>query len=156
MRSVSLDRLRQLFDMGEGGVLIRRKSVPRVKSGMIAGYDDGKGYLRVRVDYRLFLVHRIVFALANNRWPDKMIDHINGDTKDNRPENLRESNHRLNGANRRTHRAGKLPGAILRGGKWHAGITVGGKKEYLGRFESEATAHEAYLRRASQIEKGQT
>ena len=39
---------------------------------------------------------------------------------------------------------------------WQAGITVGGKKEYLGRFESEATAHEAYLRRASQIEKGQT
>lgn len=44
--------------------------------------------------------HRVCFAHYHGYWPDFVVDHINGDTTDNRIENLREATHQQNAVNR--------------------------------------------------------
>ena len=52
------------------------------------------GYLCVgcRIDKRLVFVylHHAVWAVCKGRFPERQIDHVNGDKRDNRIENLRE------------------------------------------------------------------
>jgi len=75
-----------------------------------------------------------------------MVDHINGDTLDNRRKNLRIVTRRENGQNRKSHRNGKLVGASLdkTWGGWKSCIKLDGKLKWLGRFKTELQAHMAY------------
>ena len=43
---------------------------------------------------------RAVWALCHEQWPKDEIDHLNGDRRDNRIENLRECSHRENNLNK--------------------------------------------------------
>ena len=55
---------------------------------------DKKGYLYVycRLDKKLVHIqlHHAVWAVCKGRFPERQIDHVNGDKRDNRIENLRE------------------------------------------------------------------
>ncbi len=70
---------------------------------------------------------------------DVWVDHINGDARDNRRENLRLSSPRQNSWNKRP-KAGKFKGVFARRKRFVARIKVGSKIINLGGF---ATAHEA-------------
>jgi len=53
------------------------------------GFDNGTGYLRVKKNYKPYLVHRLVaecFIPNPNNYP--IINHKNENTKDNRVENI--------------------------------------------------------------------
>ena len=63
---------------------------PSVKAGLVAGVDDGRGYLKVGVDKKRYYVHQIVFLMHNGYMP-KCVDHADGNVKNNSPENLREA-----------------------------------------------------------------
>jgi hypothetical protein len=56
------------------------------------GSFDKDGYLIIKIKGKQYKAHRLVLAYFNNRFPEKEIDHINRDRKDNRIENLREVN----------------------------------------------------------------
>lgn len=80
---------------------------------------------------------------------DKQVDHKNGNTLDNRRENLRESsnaqNHQNIPKNRNAVSTSRFKGVVLRpNGRWEANITANRKKIYLGRFDSEIDAAVAY------------
>lgn len=68
----------------------------RTTNGRSAGRVAGsrvcseKGYRQVEIDGVSYKVHRIIFALANGKWPDGEIDHINGDPTDNSVRNMRD------------------------------------------------------------------
>jgi hypothetical protein len=49
-----------------------------------------KGYRTGRIYDRGYLAHRVIFCLFYGRWPNFEIDHIDGDSNNNRIENLRE------------------------------------------------------------------
>lgn len=87
------------------------------------------------------LMHRQIMNAPSGM----VIDHINGNSLDNRKSNLRICTHRQNQQNRYTHRAGRLVGATFKKGKWIAKITYDNKIKYLGRFKTEIEAHEAYI-----------
>jgi len=76
------------------------------------------------------------------------VDHINGNTLDNRRENLRLATSRQNCQNRHNDRSSSYPGvnAVNRGKKWCSHITINGNLKHLGYFETEIGAFMAYLK----------
>ena len=97
-------------------------------------------YLYASFNERKFPQHRIAWLLFNGEWPNGEIDHINGNSLDNRFENLRDVSHAINGRNVKLSALNKSGASGVRWkkaiNKWVAEITVGGKKTHLGCFES--------------------
>lgn len=89
---------------------------------------------------------RLAWFYIYGKWPEKHIDHINGNKFDDRISNLREANNRENNSNLSRHRNGYLVGTTwnkLRQ-KWLARIKTNGVTTNLGYFKTQQEAHEAY------------
>jgi hypothetical protein len=69
---------------------------------------------------------------------DMQIDHINGNKRDNRRENLRIVTHLENSANRRI--GGHGLGITKNGHSWQVAMTCAGEQCYLGLFRSKEEA----------------
>jgi len=73
----------------DDGYIVNRKRGKRLR-----GSVTGRGYLNITIGFkgRQYNVyyHRCVWMLNNGCWPQRTIDHINGNRLDNRIENLRE------------------------------------------------------------------
>ena len=81
---------------------------------------------------------------------DKEVDHINGNTLDNRKENLRVADRTQQSQNTasRKNSSSKYVGIHTHKltGKWRAQIKVNGKVKSLGLFSSEESAHLARIK----------
>lgn len=124
-----------------------------IKPGQRAGSLNRQGYIRVWLNYKEILGHRLAWRLHYGSWPSGFIDHKNGDTKDNRIKNLRLSNARSNGVNQKRHREGKLPGTsyLSKSNTWRAQVMFKGKQIYLGKFTTEKQAHTAYKNKLKEL-----
>ena len=96
-------------------------------------------------------LHRIIMDAPD----DKMVDHINGNKRDNRRENLRLCNSSENNRNvgkKSTNTSGFKGVSWYKGeGKWRAQIRVDGKKKHLGYFDDPETAYRSYCRAATKF-----
>ena len=118
------------------------------------------GYRRVSLFSQRFLAHRLAWFYVHGVWPEKHIDHINGETGDNRIANLREADDQLNIENLRKAKIGNkvgLLGVIQHGEtQWRARIQLHGKGIHIGLFSSPEEAHEAYLVAKRKLHEGCT
>jgi hypothetical protein len=152
------DLVRALLDYDpETGLFRWRQNISRHRAGAVAGSQSTKGYMEVRYKGKFYLAHRLAFLWMTGRWPNPMVDHINGDGADNRWCNLREASATQNAANRKLAVTNKLgmKGVIAkeRGGvvKYEALIKIDGKQKHLGRFNTPQEAHAAYIKAAEQV-----
>lgn len=102
---------------------------------------------------------RIAWLLTHGRWPRGDVDHINGNSRDDRIENLRDIAHSKNGVNSklRTNNTTGITGVTRykRTPKWwSAQIGIRGKKVHLGYFLTKTEARAAYLTAARQYVGG--
>ena len=106
------------------------------------GIDKVNGYRVVRLDGRLYLVHRISWALANNAQPCTTleIDHLNHDKLDNRIDNLSLGSAQSNMRNlpmRDDNTSGRVGVSwAKREQRWRAQIKVDGQNKSLGYYST--------------------
>jgi hypothetical protein len=146
------ERVREILNYDPlTGVFTRRVTVRGARSGDIAGYRRPDGYFVISIDGAQYRAHRIAWLYVNGAWPTNLIDHINGVSDDNRIANLREATDAENNQNRRRAKARGASGYIgvswhNRGRRWVANIAINGEQIYLGLFDTEEAASEAYLK----------
>ena len=100
------------------------------------------GYFHIRISGKNYLAHRLIM-IAFVGDSDQDVDHINRIKTDNRFENLHYCSHRENSLN--MDRVDNAKGYYWDRNKWRAQICINNKKKYLGRFDNEQDARQAYL-----------
>jgi hypothetical protein len=95
---ITQSELIDIFDYSDGN-LIFKKNRWKSKAGKIAGSRDSKGYLRVRINWNTYSIHRLIWLYHHGSFPKNLIDHIDGDRTNNKIENLREATHFENNIN---------------------------------------------------------
>lgn len=101
-QELTADTLRSVlhYDQETGIFTWKVSTSNRVKVGAVAGCPDGRGYLMIRVQSRLYLAHRLAWLYVSGTWPTDQLDHVNRVRTDNRIENLREVTNKQNGQNK--------------------------------------------------------
>jgi len=120
----------------------------RVSVGDLAGTISPSGYRRIKLDGTIYQAHRLVWLWVYGTFPENDIDHINGNTLDNRVANLREALPYENSQNIRKYRnntSGYVGAFKHHTGRWFSKISVKTKAVHLGLFDSPEEAHQAYL-----------
>jgi hypothetical protein len=118
-----------------------------LKGNRTCGSITRKGYLRTRVNGKCVMVHRLIWFIMTSKWPsiNDEIDHIDGNRTNNKWDNLRLVDRRVNSQNLETHRKGHVLGAHkAKRGRWESSIRVDGTSYYLGNYKTPKEAGEAY------------
>jgi hypothetical protein len=142
----SQERLHELFEYCEDNISqpLVWKIIPSrsMKIGDVAGrLHSGTQYYLIQINKKQYRLHRLVWIYHNGDIPNEMIvDHIDGDTKNNRIENLRLATHSENLRNskiRSTNTSG-IKGVqwYKSRNKWRAQIRVDNKEKFLGYFDT--------------------
>ncbi|MGE1562170.1 HNH endonuclease [Pantoea septica] len=110
---------------------------------------DHRGYLRFSAGrFGMVIAHRAAWALHYGEIPKQHVDHIDGDKKNNRIENLRLCTHNQNQHNqgiRATNTSGYKGVSFMKAiNKWHAQICCNSKVMHLGSYENKEDAAHAY------------
>jgi hypothetical protein len=121
------------------------EKIGREAGAINIGKGKNKSYWQVRAFGRTFKRSRVIFRMAHGRWPDPMVDHINGDSLDDRPVNLRECSPAQNAVNSRDKRRSTgLPRGVYRTAQGRFMARLTGKS--LGTFDTPDAASAVYLR----------
>lgn len=130
--------LLEMFEYVNGN-LVWKKHRTRKLTGKNVGYIQTNGYTRVNLKTGIYYLHRLIFLYHYGRWPVNQIDHIDGNPKNNRIENLREATNSQNNHNKgkpRSNTSGYKGVSYCKAAKkWEAYITIDTKRKYLGLFE---------------------
>jgi len=116
-----------------------------------------RGYIQIRINGVSYLAHRIAWLMTGGVDPgDLFVDHVDRNTRNNRPENIRlatrEDNVR-NSPSRSTSRLGvKCVSPSANGERFMAQTSIKGVgTKYLGTFDTIEEASEAYFRYAKEV-----
>ena len=105
------------------------------------------GYFSGNIFNRKYFAHRVAWAIYSGAWPERQIDHINGNTLDNRIANLRSVTRQENGKNRAigTNNTSGTIGVYwsISRSKWAAEIYKNGRQIVIGRFKIKDEAIQA-------------
>lgn len=148
------ERVRELLSYDpETGVFTRLQRVANWMPGPVVGGRTSHGYINITIDRKRNYAHRLAFLLMTGKWPTKHIDHIDGDTTNNRWSNLREATHSENLANRGPTKCNTsgFKGVTAKRKKWIASIQWQGKPYRSRSFDTKEEAAEAYRQLALRL-----
>lgn len=144
-RGVSLQMVNNVQDWlrldpsSPSGLIWRQHVSRKCRAGTPALTSSTGGYFKGRLHGVELYAHRVIWYLMHGTWPT-VVDHKDGNGRNNKPENLADGTTAHN-AHNRIHRGT----ATTKSGKWRARITVDRCTIHLGSFDTEEAAHTAYL-----------
>lgn len=147
---VTADEIRAFIDYDpQTGAVTRRKAFRNLPVGSPIGSVSSRNYLQITYKRATFMLHRLAWLHHYGQMPTLYIDHINGNTLDNRIANLREVTQAENMQNAKMHsdnKSGYMGVYWHRGAKrWRAAIALNQKITFLGLFDTPEEASAAYL-----------
>ena len=123
-----------------------------VTVGQKAGNARPDGYITIIVDKHKYYAHRLAWFYVYGQWPDR-VDHVNGNTSDNRLCNIRlatASQNMMNRAGMPNNKFG-LKGVSRNGTGFRAVIKKDRRYIHLGTFKTPEKAHFAYQLAATEL-----
>ena len=145
--TTTAERVRELLVYNpDTGVFTWRASrsncIARTRAGSTV---HARGYRLISIDGTKYLAHRLAWLYVTGEWPEEEIDHIDGQTDNNRFINLRPASrvHNAQNAKRDVGDTSKHPGVYWdkSRGKWSVRIRVeDNRRMFLGRYDDEAPA----------------
>ena len=160
-RTVTAERLREIIDYDRATGIFRwkiNKSITAL-AGQITGCKSTYGYLVIRIDDVLYQCSRLAWLYVTGEWPKNDIDHKDGNTSNNRFDNLRDVTRSVNLENRRRAmpvNKTRLLGVSVKRKKFSANIQINKKHFYIGTYDTPEEAHEAYLEAKRKYHRGNT
>ena len=140
----------------EGGLVWITRTSNRMKIGDPAGTKNKAGYWQTHFHSRRYYNHRFVWYIETGEWPmpPYEVDHIDGDTSNNRIENLSVKSRSMNIAKSRkrenTSSIYKNVSWHNRSHKWAARVPRKhlnvGRRKHIGYFSIESDAAWAVVR----------
>lgn len=122
------------------------------RAGDVAGGPTVRNGWVIHVDGKQYKAHRMAWLVVYGAWPEKMIDHRDGNNLNNAISNLRDVSGQINVQNMRraacTNKSSGLLGVSATRSKtnpWKAQIRVDGRIQHLGSFSRKEDAHEVYV-----------
>lgn len=135
------EKLQELFLYSDGHLIWKVDNRANKTKGKRAGFPGGCAgyqYLQTSIEGILYKNHRLIYLYHHGKMP-KVIDHINGNTLDNRIENLREASTSQNACNRKinVNNTSGIKGVCWSKAsrKWRVRICKDGKRITIGYFE---------------------
>lgn len=126
------------YDPETGDLTWKVTRGPRAQAGDKASGSNGR-YGTVRFGGVLQYTHRVAFYLMVGRWPEQ-VDHINGNKRDNRWQNLREVTQQENSRNAKKYSTNTSGCTGVRWHKniqkWGASIRVDSRHHNKGYYKS--------------------
>lgn len=128
-------------------------------AGTRAGFPNEKGIGKNRPYHLIWLggtprkAHRLAWLWMTGEWPPLQIDHINGDSLDNRWANLRLATAAQNAANAGMYANNTVgfKGVSPHKCGYQARIGINGRLKALGVYKTPEEAHDAYMREARRV-----
>ena len=155
--------LYQISNLGNLRSLGRMRSDGRhfIKGQDMSPSIHSKGYYIVHLTNsssirKTFFVHKLVALCFIGERPEGLvIDHIDNNPANNSSVNLQYTSYRVNNSKDKKGYSSRYTGVCWNKNhkKWYSQITVKGKVTYLGHFDCEIEAHEAYQNKLKEISK---
>ncbi len=149
---LTIERLKQAFDYDpETGFFTWKIKIGTAFPGKVVkviANDEKAPYIYVCIDNERHYAHRLAWFYMTGAWPEKGIDHKNGQHSDNRWENLRQATQRQNICNARLRKDNKAgaKGVCLptKEKRWVAQLS----SKRIGSFSTKEEAQAAYAEAA--------
>lgn len=151
---IELDELKRLlhYDLQTGAFTWKIKTCRKVVPGVVVGYIRPDGYRIITVNKIRYRANRLAWFYVTGEWPKFDVDHIDGNTRNDAFNNLRDVTTAQNVQNQKfPHKRNKTGGFLgvskqKNRSKWRARICTNGKTILLGTFNTPEEANEAYLK----------
>lgn len=131
------DLLHKLFIYDDGHLIRKITTSPTSKAGSIVAGTNGRGYVKFRIGKKDYKAHRAIFLMHHKYLPE-YVDHIDGNSMNNRIENLRECTLEQNSWNSKIFNTNKsgIKGVCWHKAskKWRVTLTVNKKPKHFGTY----------------------
>lgn len=138
----------------QSGDFFRRRKYRKQSAGDKAGFLHATGYIVIGLFGEKWKAHHLAWYYVTGLWPKETIDHEDRVRNNNAFSNLRPASKREQSFNRsaqRRKKSSQYVGVFAKGRKWMAAVRTNGVLNYLGTFETEEMARDAYESAKSKV-----